>query len=195
MDGTSIFELVTPTLARLPGYVSALHRGWSADNIRGEDAAREELELIQRDPNAFIKTKSDDRGATGGPVKLPDGSLAIRLPGFIRWIWDGEFCGSIGFRWQPGTASLPSHVLGHIGYAVVPWKSGRGYATKALAIMLGEARAEGLPYVEITTDPDNSASQKVILANGGRLIERFEKPAQYGSRLQGLRYRIMLSSI
>jgi len=29
----------------------------------------------------------------------------------------------------------------------------QGYATKALALVLPEARAEGLDYVEITTDP------------------------------------------
>ena len=55
-------------------------------------------------------------------------------------MWDGEFCGSIGFRWQPGTSTLPPYVLGHIGYAVVPWKRGRGYATQALALLLPEAR-------------------------------------------------------
>lgn len=115
-----------------------------------------------------------------------------RLPSFTRWLWDGEFSGSISFRWQPGTAELPPHVLGHIGYSVVPWKQGRGYATKSLALVLHEARAEGLPYVELTTDSDNLASQKVILANGGQLIEEFRKPAQYGLAGTGLRYRIML---
>ena len=124
---------------------------------------------------------------------MPDGSAVQRLPGFNRWLWDSEFCGSIGFRWQPGTAELPPHVLGHIGYSVVPWKRGRGYATKALALMLNEARAEGLPYVQLTADSDNLASQKAILANGGKLIEEFSKPAQYGSPRACLRYRIMLS--
>jgi len=81
-----------------------------------------------------------------GQVLLPD---AQRLPGFSRWMWDGEFCGSIGFRWQPGTAVLPPHCLGHIGYAVVPWKKRRGHATRALAAMLPLARAEGLRYVEL----------------------------------------------
>jgi len=64
-------------------------------------------------------------------------------------MWDGEFCGSIGFRWQPGTEVLPPHCLGHIGYAVVPWKKRRGHATRALAAMLPLARAEGLRYVEL----------------------------------------------
>jgi predicted acetyltransferase len=114
-----------------------------------------------------------------------------RLPGYLRWIWDGEFCGSIGFRWQRGTSALPAHVLGHIGYAVVPWKRRRGYATRALALMLVEARREGLAYVELTTDPDNAASQKVIVANGGRQIERFRATAAYGGK-EELRFRIDL---
>jgi len=190
---SSLIELVIPSESYLPEYVAALRRGWSADNIRGAEAAKEELVKIEHDPRGFIQTKADDREAKGGPVKMPDGSNVQRLPGFVRWIWDGEFCGSIGFRWQPGTPSLPPHVLGHIGFAIVPWKREKGYATKALALMLEEARAEGLPYVELTSDPENRASQKVIVANGGILIERFQKPQQYGLGQEGLRYRIMLS--
>ncbi|HEY6979891.1 GNAT family N-acetyltransferase [Reyranella sp.] len=181
-------ELVVPDLAYLDAYADALRRGWSPDNIRLEMTAREELAKIAADPVAFVASL-DDREAKGGPITLPDGSKAARLPGFRRWIWDGTFCGSIGLRWQPGTALLPSHVLGHIGYAVVPWKRGRGYATQALALMLEEARREGLPYVELTADPDNEASQKVIRANGGVLVERFEAPA-YGK--EELRFRVAL---
>ena len=109
----------------------------------------------------------DDPEARGGPITLPDGTRVPRLPGFRRWIWDGEASGSIGFRWQKGTAELPSHVLGHIGYAVVPWKRRRGYATRALALILPVAREVGLHRVEITCDDDNEASRRVILANGG----------------------------
>jgi predicted acetyltransferase len=76
----------------------------------------------------------------------------------------------------------------------VPWKRNRGYATQALALMLDEARAVGLPYVELTADPDNPVSQKVILANGGVFIETFELPAQYGVGLQSFRYRVTLRS-
>ena len=182
--------LVRPSLPCLPGYVAALRRGWSADNVRGETAAREELVKIEQDPELFVDQLFDPEGK-GPPVTLPDGSMVARLPGFRFWLWDGEFCGSIGFRWQPGTAALPPHVLGHIGYAVVPWKRGRGYATSALRMILPHARAEGLPYVEITTDPANVASQKIVLANGGVLVERFTKPEQYG-KADGLRYRIYL---
>ena len=182
-------QLMRPTESHLPSYVSALTRGWSPDNARPE-AGQEELVRIQADPGAFLASL-EDRHAKGPPVRLPDGSIVPRLPGIGRWMWDSEFCGSIGLRWQTGTTDLPPHCLGHIGYAVVPWKEGLGYAKAALAQLLPEARSAGLPFVEITTDPENIASQRVILANGGILVEQFTKPHQYGSK-PGLRYRISL---
>jgi predicted acetyltransferase len=184
-------RLIKPARARIPGFAAALERGWSPDNTRPA-AHRELLALIAGDPDAFLSAQ-DDPEARAGPITLPDGSIVERLPGFHRWLWDGEFCGSIGFRWRPGTSILPPHVLGHIGYAVVPWKRGRGYATRALAMMLPLARAQGLSYIELTTDEDNVASQRVILANGGRIVERFSKPAAYGGK-QSLKYRIELDS-
>ena len=183
-------QLVWPAAEHLPSYIAALERGWSSDSERAAAAAREELAKIDADPVAFIDGMVD-REAKGPPVTLPDGTTVARLPGYRRWLWDGEFCGSIGLRWQPGTTALPPHCLGHIGYAVVPWKQRLGYATRALRQMLPEAKAEGLPYVEITTSPDNIASQRVIAANGGVLVEHFIKPPQFGSA-PGLRYRIDL---
>jgi predicted acetyltransferase len=183
-------RLVRPGPEHLASYVAALERGWSFTE-RGDAAAREELASIQSDAAAFLASL-EDREGKGAPVTLPDGSTATRLPGFKRWMWDGEFCGSIGLRWQPGTTELPPHCLGHIGYAVVPWKQRRGYATAALGLILPEAKAIGLPYVEITTDPDNVASQRVIEANGGVLVERFTKPPQFGNK-PGLRFRIILA--
>jgi predicted acetyltransferase len=183
-------DLVWPSRQYLPSYVAALERGWSPDNVRGQLAAKEELEQIAADSDAFL-TSQVDKEARGAPITLPDGTTVPRLPGYRRWLWDGEFCGTIGLRWQRGSEALPPHCLGHIGYAVVPWKQGRGYATRALREMLGEARAEGLRYVEITTDPDNVPSQRVIERNGGVLVEEFLKPPALGGKL-GLRYRVNL---
>ena len=180
-------HLVRPTTEHLPSHIAALERGWLPDHLRPASGS-EALEAITRDPALFLARQVDLEG-NAPPLSLPDGSIVPRIPGLRKWMWDGEFCGSIGLRWQPGTAELPPHVLGHIGYSVVPWKQRRGYATDALRQLLPEARQLGMPYVEITTDVDNLASQRVIAANGGRLVERFRKPAMYGGA-ESLRYRI-----
>ena len=184
-------ELVWPAQPYLASYVAALTTGWSSDNVRGKVAADEDLAKIAKDADAFLAGLVD-REARGDAVRLPDGSTVKRLPGYVRWLWDGEYCGSIGLRWQPGTEALPAYCLGHVGYSVVPWKQRRGYATQGLCQLLGDARDEGLRYVEITTDPDNVASQRVIEANGGVLVERFVKLPAFGGG-PGLRYRIVLA--
>jgi predicted acetyltransferase len=189
-------RLLRPTHALIPGYRAALENGWSPDNVRGAVAAQEILAKLAADPDGVLATTHDPE-AKGPPVTLPDGSQRARIPGLVRWIWDGTdgpagFCGSIGLRWMGGGQPLPPHVLGHIGYSVVPWKQRQGHATEALALMLVVAREQGLPQVEITTDPDNEASQKVIARNGGRLVERFVKDPAYGG-VPGLRFVIDLA--
>lgn len=183
-------KLVWPSKEFLPSYVGALEQGWSPDSARGRARVEEELASIALDADGYL-AGTIDREATGAPITLPDGSTVARLPSYRRWLWDGEFCGVISLRWQHGTTDLPPHCLGHIGYAVVPWKQRLGYATRALQQLLPDACAEGLLYVEITTDPTNVASQRVIESNGGVLHERFVKPVQFGGA-EGLRYRIAL---
>jgi hypothetical protein len=100
--------LVWPAQEYLAGYMAALQRGWSPDNLRPE-AAHEELQAIDEDSSKFLATLVDREGL-GPAIKLPDGSLVPRLPGYRKWIWDGEFCGSVGFRWSPGTSALPAYV-------------------------------------------------------------------------------------
>ena len=182
-------KLVWPAAEYLAEYTKALEQGWSPDNVR-PDARLELLERIAEDSTRFLMEQID-REARAAPATLPDGSTVPRLPGYSQWMWDGEFCGSIGFRWQPGTNELPRYCLGHIGYAVVPWKRGRGYATQALRLLLPQAKNEGLDYVELVADADNIPSQRVIEANGGALVERFTQSEMYGAK-ESLRYQIKL---
>lgn len=182
-------DLIRPDAEHLPGFVDALQRGWSPSTEH--DVSQEILAEIAEDAETFLQ-QADDLDPQGRTVTLPDGSEVPRIPGFARWMWDGEFCGSINMRWQHGTPELPAHVLGHIGYSVVPWKRRRGYATEALRLLLPEAAAVGLPYVELTTDTDNVPSQKVITSNGGVLVRDFEKGPAYGGG-PGLLFRIDLA--
>ncbi|MEO0915479.1 MAG: GNAT family N-acetyltransferase [Pseudomonadota bacterium] len=148
--------LFTPSAELLPDYSAALERKWSPNNLRPE-AWAEQLEQIQKDPARFLAGQSD-RAAEGPPVALPDGSTVPRLPSFRRWIFKDGFAGSIGLRWQPGTAALPPTCLGHIGYAVVPWRRRQGLASAALIELLPEAQDVGLLHVDVTTDAHNHAS-------------------------------------
>ena len=113
--------------AYLADYVAALARGWSSDISRGVAAATEELARINLDPVAFLASM-DDREAKGPRIKLSDGSTADRLPGFQRWMWDGEFAGNISLRWRPGTTI--SQIIAWATSATVSSHGNRAEATR-----------------------------------------------------------------
>lgn len=178
-------EIVVPSVEHVHSYLSALERGWTFDAFF-TGGVENAFHLARNSPDLLVQTLS---GRASETVTLPNGESVPRLPSVMRWMWDGEFAGSINVRWQDGTTELPAHVLGHIGYGVVSHLQGRGYATSALSKMLPLAWDAGLPFVELTTALDNIASQKVIINNGGVLVEEFTAPTAQGSH-QMFRWRI-----
>lgn len=191
-----IVSLHAPGREVLPAYVRALEAGWSPNTVR--NVAAEQLAAIALDPDAFLAGLN----GRGGTIRLHDGSEVARLPDIIRWIIAADrperpFVGHINLRWQEDeggrpVTDLPPHVLGHIGYTVLPEHAGRGYASAALAAVLAEARTIGLPFVKITCDRRNAASRRIIEKNGGCFVESFVAPF-YGPE-ERLMYRIDLQS-
>ena len=147
----TMMTLVRPARRYLPSYIAALEGGWAPASRAG--AREQELTALADDPDAVIARLNNNVG--------PD------LLGFTRFLWDGDFCGRIAFRYHPGQTAPPPDASGHIGYGVVAEKRGRGYATAALRLLLEEISGLGLPSLLLTTDPENIASQRVIIANGG----------------------------
>jgi predicted acetyltransferase len=183
-------ELIQPNRGQLGEYLAALEGGFNPNPMLGEHGRRMAIELARDRPDEYLALAHDPEGL-GPPVLCPDGSTVPRLPSITRWIWDNGFCGTIGFRWRPGTTDLPPTCLGHIGYAVVPWRQGMGIATRALALMLEEATQRGMPFVTLTTRFDFIASQRVIQKNGGTALEEFITPPEMGAE-RGIRFRIDL---
>lgn len=181
-------ELVVPGREHLDGIEDAYQRGWSRNTEH--DSSAVDLARLQAGREAFLAEFAD--WSTAGPkITLASGGVVDRVPQLERWLWDGEFGGRISLRALPGTVELPPHVLGHIGYSIVPWKQGKGYATQALRRMLPIAREHGLPYVDLMTRPDNVPSQRVIVNNDGVLLGEVISPPEDGSR-PFLHWRITL---
>lgn len=178
--------LVMPTLEGLGGYEAALARGWSPDPRRMGDAGYVEAELRDlREDRARYLDKILGRPEPGqSPAPMP-------LTNHALWIWDGEFAGKVDLRYVPAAVAVPEDVPGHVGYSVVPWKQGRGYATAALKAVVGLARNKGLAELQILCNVENLASKAVIERAGGELYHHGPHPSDRPDQ-QKLYYRIRL---
>ena len=80
-------------------------------------------------------------------------------------VLDGQVVGDIGFHGPP-TDRRPCRV--EIGYCVVPACRGQGVASQACALIVEQAWTLGAEVILADTEPDNLASQQVLLGNGFR---------------------------
>jgi predicted acetyltransferase len=178
-----------PELTRLPEYLDALRRGWTPDNDQDPIEATALIQRIEADPEKFMRAMSNPQG--GGPlVQLTDGTLVPRLAYVRYWIWDGSYCGDVSLRWQPGTTDLPAYCDGHVGYAVVPWKRGRGLAAAALRELAHVARDHGLCWLDISMSSTNIASVRTAETAGAVFQGEFVAVEQGG--VHARRYRLIV---
>ena len=84
---------------------------------------------------------------------------------YLVAVVDGEIIGRVSIRHQLN--DFPKLYGGHVGYAVVPSKRKKGYATEILRQALALCADLGLKKIMISCDVGNKASKKVIERNGG----------------------------
>jgi predicted acetyltransferase len=106
-----------------------------------------------------------------------------RVPETTYWgVMNGQVVGRIALR----------HFLnrnleefgGHIGYEVRPSVRGRGVAKAMLAAVLATPKAKEIGRILLTCAPDNIASNRTILGNGGVLgrtayVEKWQRMTNY----------------
>ena len=82
--------------------------------------------------------------------------------------------GDIGFHTPPSVGSV------EIGYGIVPAHRGHGYMTEAVNALTAWALAQpGVTEVRAETDPDNVASQNVLVRAGFALVDVTAEARRY----------------
>ena len=105
-----------------------------------------------------LRTKEETCASTGAAVPSYT-YLAIRIS-------DNRLIGMIDLRLHIRHPYL-SMYGGHCGYTVRPCERGLGYAKEMLALNKQNAKRFGIRQLLLTCNVSNSASEAVILANGG----------------------------
>ncbi len=137
----------------------------AAEYLReGDKYEKERYRAAIRDFSAYLRGLHD--AAKG--VALPEGHVPATTYWLVR---DGETIVATSSIRHWLTPSL-LHEGGHVGYGTRPSERRKGYGKIVCAKTLEKAGEMGLDRVLITCDTDNTASAKIIQANGGALENR-----------------------
>ena len=90
----------------------------------------------------------------------------------IRLRSTGDAIGGIGFKADHDS----DHLMGtEIGYGIAQSQQGKGFGAEAVAGIIELAHQRGITTLLAETDPDNFASQKVLLNNGFSELTKSEQ--------------------
>jgi len=160
-------QLTLPDVRFHPSYLDAVREFTDAglDPAVLESGQLGMNEKAWQEPAGFAAHVDMLRAETRRP-RRPD-----RVPMTNLWyVEDDTFLGRLSIRHR-----LTPHLLelgGHIGYVVRPGARRRGHATAMLAAALPVCRQLGIDRALVTCDATNTASRKVIEANGGEFEDR-----------------------
>ncbi|MGI9505557.1 MAG: GNAT family N-acetyltransferase [Geminicoccaceae bacterium] len=162
-------SLVLASTAYKHDYVQALREGFR----RGDGAAKKpgEIDKIAADFERFFE------GLTikVGDVLLPNGTLIPRVPSDVYWLVDGAtFIGEASVRYRLNDFLM--QVGGHVGYGIRSKFQRQGYGKLILKLALDRLRESGIERALVTCYDHNTASAKVIEANGGVLENLIDDP-------------------
>ncbi len=128
-----------------------------------------DYDVLAADFGAFVQELLDKEE----PTKVLPG----RVPDSIYWLVEGNtYIGRVSVRHALNENQLP--IGGHIGYDIRPSERGKGYGRQILKLALPKAREIGLKEVLLTCDSNNTASRKIIEANGGILAGEYKTDIQ-----------------
>jgi len=80
---------------------------------------------------------------------------------------------------------------GHVGYSVVPWKRGAGFAAQAIVQLAPLARRVGLQWIDISMAVSNVASRRTAEKAGATFIRQFNAGPE-GDHQEALLFRLSL---
>lgn len=164
-------ELVRPSAKYKSSFIEAVREAQAAQSGLG-DTLKWNVQEIEQDFEAVLKDLS--RYEPGND--LPEGFVHSEY----LWLVDGDdYLGRVSIR-----HSLNERLLqfgGHIGYEVRPSARRQGSATLMLKLALARCRELGIGQALLTCDDENTASWKVMEANGGVCegtftLDFYEKP-------------------
>jgi predicted acetyltransferase len=135
---------------------------------REEGVSGAHLDDAAADFDAFVRHRRAVRQLWGVPVTE-------------LWFVEGdEYIGTVVVRHQLTQELTESG--GHVGFHVVPGSRRRGHGTRMLAEAIKFSRLRGITALLLTCDEGNTASRRVIEANGGALERVAGGQARYWVR-------------
>ncbi|MFF7946875.1 GNAT family N-acetyltransferase [Streptomyces griseorubiginosus] len=139
------------------------------------EADRDPAALLGEEPGPYAKSWREPQGFAAYVDMLRAEAARPRRPDWVPmttlWYVQGDtFLGTLSIRHRLNPYLL--ELGGHIGYAVRPSARRRGHATAMLRAALPVCRRLGIERALITCDVTNTASRKVIEANGGEFEDR-----------------------
>jgi predicted acetyltransferase len=161
---TAVPRLVLPTSSVLHSYLSG-----ERALCREEGISAAHLDEAAADFDAFVRHRRAVRRLWGVPVTE------------LWFVEDEEYIGTVVVRHQLTPELAESG--GHVGFHVVPKSRRRGHGTRMLAEAIGFCRHRGIADLLLTCDEGNTASRRVIEANGGALERVAAGEARYWIRL------------